>query len=302
MAFFMLVGISGSGKSTFAEKIKHWGELEKEDVEIFSSDEIRKELYGDASIQKDHEKVFRILHERVKEALSQGKTAVYDACNLSAKRRKAFLQEIQKYKTPKSCIVIASDYDSCVENQKKRDRKVPVEVIKKQIKSFEFPDWKLEGWDFVYYISPFHNFSLEEELETLRGISHDNPHHSLTIGEHMLLAEKLAKEDGAPKVVVSACRYHDIGKGFCKEFKNYKGEPSEIAHYYGHQNVSAYMILSSKEYANNHLVGKLIASLVQHHMNPYILSEKAYSNKYKNISPMLAAYIPKIHQYDREAH
>ena len=103
-------------------------------------------------------------------------------------------------------------------------------------------------------------------------------------------------------MVVSACRYHDIGKGFCKEFKNYKGEPSEIAHYYGHQNVSAYMILSSKEYANNHLVGKLIASLVQHHMDPFILSEKAYSNRYKNISPMLAAYIPKIHQYDREAH
>ena len=120
MAFFMLVGISGSGKSTFAEKIKHWGELEKEDVEIFSSDEIRKELYGDASIQKDHEKVFRILHSRVKEALSQGKTVVYDACNLSAKRRKAFLQEIQKYKTPTSCIVIASDYASCVANQKLR--------------------------------------------------------------------------------------------------------------------------------------------------------------------------------------
>lgn len=302
MAFFMLVGISGSGKSTFAEKIKHWGELEKEDVEIFSSDEIRKELYGDASIQKDHEKVFRILHKRVKEALSQGKTAVYDACNLSAKRRRAFLQEIKKYKTSKSCIVITSDYDSCVKNQKKRDRKVPVEVIKKQIKSFEFPDWKLEGWDFVYYISPFHNLSLEEELEKLRSISHDNPHHSLTIGEHMLLTEKLAKEDGAPKVVVSACRYHDIGKGFCKEFKNYKGEPSEIAHYYGHQNVSAYMILSSKEYANNHLAGKLIASLIQHHMDPFILSEKVYSNKYKNISPMLSAYIPKIHQYDREAH
>ena len=302
MAFFMLVGISGSGKSTFAEKIKHWGELEKEDVEIFSSDEIRKELYGDASIQKDHEKVFRILHKRVKEALSQGKTAVYDACNLSAKRRKAFLQEIQKYKTPKSCIVIASDYDSCVENQKKRDRKVPIEAIKKQIKSFEFPDWKLEGWDFVYYISPFHNFSLEEELEKLRGISHDNPHHSLTIGEHMLLAEKLAKEDGAPKVVVSACRYHDIGKGFCKEFKNYKSEPSEIAHYYGHQNVSAYMILSSKEYANNHLAGKIIASLVQHHMDPLILSEKVDSNKYKHMTPMLAVYVPKIHQYDREAH
>ena len=302
MAFFMLVGISGSGKSTFAKEIKYLGELEGENVEIFSSDEIRKELYGDASIQKDHEKVFRILHSRVKEALSQGKTAIYDACNLSAKRRRAFLQEIQKYKTPKYCVVIASDYNSCVKNQEKRDRKVPVEVIKKQIKSFEFPNEELEGWDFVDFISPFHNFSLEEELEKLRSISHDNPHHSLTIGEHMLLTEKLAKEDGAPGVVVSACRYHDIGKGFCKEFKNYNGESSEIAHYYGHQNVSAYMILSSKEYACSYLESKLIASFVQHHMDPFILSEKAYSNNYKNISPMLAVYIPKIHQYDREAH
>lgn len=78
MAFYMLVGVSGSGKSTFAKRIKHWGELEKENVEIFSSDEIRKELYGNASIQKDHEKVFRILHKRVKEALSQGKSVVYE--------------------------------------------------------------------------------------------------------------------------------------------------------------------------------------------------------------------------------
>lgn len=218
MAFYMLVGVSGSGKSTFAERIKHWGELEKEDVEIFSSDEIRKELYGDASIQKDHEKVFRILHKRVKEALSQGKSVVYDACNLSAKRRRAFLQEIQKYETSKNCIVIASDYDSCIENQKKRDRKVPIEVIKRQIKSFEFPDWKLEGWDFVCSFSPFHNFSLEEELEKLRSISHDNPHHSLTIGEHMLLAEKLAKEDGAPEVV--AKQLNDIMTELYKSVKD----------------------------------------------------------------------------------
>lgn len=94
----MLVGISGSGKSTFAKEIKYWGELEGENVEIFSSDEIRKELYGDASIQKDHEKVFRILHSRVKEALSQGKTAVYDACNLSAKDEELFFRKFRNIK------------------------------------------------------------------------------------------------------------------------------------------------------------------------------------------------------------
>lgn len=299
MAFYMLVGISGSGKSTIAKKIR---DSLEDNAEIFSSDEIREELYGDASIQKDHEKVFRILHRRVKEALSQGKTAVYDACNLSAKRRRAFLQEIQKYKTPKHCVVIASDYNSCVKNQEKRDRKVPVEVIKRQIKSFEFPNEKLEGWDFVYSVSPFHNFSLEDELEKLRSISHDNPHHSLTIGEHMLLAEKLAKEDGMPKWIVDACRYHDIGKGFCKEFKNFKGEPSKTAHYYSHHNVSAYMVLSSKEYSNDRYMAELVATFVQYHMDPFLLSEEEYSDKYGDSSSMLATYISKIHQYDIEAH
>lgn len=302
MAFYMLVGVSGSGKSTFAERIKHCGELEKEDVEIFSSDEIRKELYGDASIQKDHEKVFRILHKRVKEALLQGKSAVYDACNLSARRRKAFLQEISKYNCKKICIVIASDYDSCVENQKKRDRKVPVEVIKRQIKSFQLPD-KTEGWADIQFYSPFHNFSLDEELQSLMTESHDSPYHSLTIGEHMVRCANWASMYYYPLCITLACKYHDIGKGFCKSFRNSKNEVTNIAHYYGHENVSTYMILSSKEYWEqwSKQDRKNVPFMVQHHMEFYNNKER-FREKYKDFNNLLVLNTEILHEFDTMSH
>lgn len=46
MAFYMLVGVSGSGKSTYARLLQ---KTQGTDVKIFSSDDIREELYGDAS-------------------------------------------------------------------------------------------------------------------------------------------------------------------------------------------------------------------------------------------------------------
>ena len=74
---FFLVGISGSGKSTIAQEY-----AEKFNAEVFSSDKIRFELYGDESIQDNPQKVFQILHKRIKTALKQGKNAIYDATNL----------------------------------------------------------------------------------------------------------------------------------------------------------------------------------------------------------------------------
>lgn len=37
-----------------------------------------------------------------------------------------------------------------------------------------------------------------------------------------------------------AARFHDVCKYKCKVFHNAKGEPTEEAHYYNHENVSAY--------------------------------------------------------------
>lgn len=292
--FWMLVGVAGSGKSTFAKELK-----ERINGKIFSSDGIREEIYGDASIQDNPQKVFSILHKRIKEAMKNGENVIYDACNLSAKRRKAFINEIKNIECFKACTVICSDYESCIKNQEKRDRKVPEYVIKRQILSFEIPT-SLEGWNYIEVKKAFCNFSLEDELFKSISVPHDNPHHNLSIGEHMLKTEKLARDgNNYPEFFLLACRYHDIGKRFCKSFKNSKGQISNIAHYYNHQNVSSYFILTSKEL--DEMTSRGVATIVQHHMAPYLMTEESFKRKYGD-APFLYAYIKSIHKYDSEAH
>lgn len=65
---FMMIGIPASGKTSLAEQI-----AKSEGAEIVSSDSIRKELYGDESIQGDSNKVFRILQDRVVKGLNANK-------------------------------------------------------------------------------------------------------------------------------------------------------------------------------------------------------------------------------------
>ena len=68
---YMMCGVSGSGKSTWADayaKVYH--------AQVFSSDTIRAELFGDENNQKHNSQVFDILHERVHSALIQGKDCV----------------------------------------------------------------------------------------------------------------------------------------------------------------------------------------------------------------------------------
>lgn len=70
----MMVGLPGSGKSTYTK------ELSKDlDAIICSSDTIRKELCGDINSQDKNEEVFKILHNRIKENLKNGKSVIYSS-------------------------------------------------------------------------------------------------------------------------------------------------------------------------------------------------------------------------------
>lgn len=84
----MMCGPAASSKSYNAKLL-----AEKYNAKIFSSDNIREEIYGDVNDQSHNQKVFQILHKRVKEALRNGENAIYDATNLSMKRRKAFCRK-----------------------------------------------------------------------------------------------------------------------------------------------------------------------------------------------------------------
>lgn len=80
--FLMLMGISGSGKSTYAKALeKNCG------YKVFSSDVLREELFGNENDQTHNSEVFEELHRRILKALDAGENCVYDATNLNRKRR-----------------------------------------------------------------------------------------------------------------------------------------------------------------------------------------------------------------------
>lgn len=131
--FAMMVGPSGSYKSTHAKKLEQAGYL------LVSSDDIREEIHGDASNQADGAKVFAIARKRVVEGLLKGQNVVMDATNLTFKRRAEFLRLLQNHNVRVTMDVFLTTFDACVKAQENRERKVPVDVIKRQYESLELP-------------------------------------------------------------------------------------------------------------------------------------------------------------------
>ena len=295
----MLVGISGSGKSTVA---KNAMEANPDKVVVVSSDGIRGEMFGDENVQKDPHKVFNEVNKRVREALKEDKIVYYDATNLNAKRRMNFLKTIEHLDVEKECIVVLSSLEECVSRQISRERKVPESVIKNQIKQFQCPYYH-EGWD---NIDILYNFATRNpirlpDLMNLNKIPHDNSHHIHDVYEHMKAAEHLYCNTTTiiDLGVAEAIKYHDIGKFFTKTFTNMKGEKTEEAHYYGHQNAGAYFYLLDYEHARSMPVVHLlrVANLIQYHMEPFFRKGK-WIEFAKIVGPAMAREIMKIHHID----
>ena len=144
--FLMMCGLPASGKSTIAQ------ELAKEfNATIFSSDDLREEMFGDINDQEHNQELFVELHKRIKDCLKSGNNAIYDACNINYKRRMSFLAELKNIPCEKSCFLIATPYEECEQRNASRDRKVPEHVIKKMYHSFDVPYW-YEGWDDIVII------------------------------------------------------------------------------------------------------------------------------------------------------
>ena len=299
--FIMLVGLPGSGKSTYAEKLKEKG------VIIHSSDAVRKE-FGDVNDQSKNADVFTILHRRIKDDLRDGKNVCYDATNLSRKRRVAFLRELKNIPCEKICILIATPFERCLLQNLERERTVPRNVLDRMYRNFQIP-CKQEGFDEVIVYYPKEEFKeyygdMAEHVNSLCDFEQNNSHHALTLGEHMKVAGRyissIVKEEND---LVHATYTHDIGKVDTKAFMNAKGEPTEEAHFYNHQNVGCYKSLFFKypSYINK----EHVALLIELHMNPWLVweqSEKAKQKELELFGEDIIAEVELLHQADLYAH
>lgn len=307
---FFAVGLPASGKSTWTENNK-----EKLNMVIHSSDEIRAELLGDINEQSKNDLVFKTLHSRVKEDLLNGNNVCYDATSLSRKRRIAFLQELKHIPCKKVCVLFATPYQICLANNFARERQVPEDVISRMIKSFDVPAY-CEGWDDIQIV--WWNYSnmvgfeydIFSDLLQWSEISHSNPNHSLSIGDHMFNAYvhymKSVDYMDRNNLLASAILLHDCGKPDVKSFTDSKGNPSETAHYYSHENVSSYLSLFYLErmgYTDEEIL--YTSLLVGLHMKPFLSwrqSEKAKEKDRRLYGDDIISAIETIHLCDQAAH
>ena len=286
--FYMLVGIPGCGKTSFGLALADSTTI------CLSSDAIRKELYGDESCQESPSTVFGIMHERTLKALKEGYNVVYDATNITRKSRRGILNSLPAT-VEKMCIVIWAPIESCIERDRNRSRTVGTNVIDKMLYRFEAPFYD-EGFDSieVKYSEEVDVKSYFKAYKEALKISHDNPHHTADIDKHCYLCgENLLNKD-LPEVVKFAGYVHDIGKPYAKTFVNTRGETTEVAHYYGHPGVGAWISYGLAGMTTDIVT---LAWLVSTHMAPFI------NQKYhEGLAAPYKGWIDALHDADLAAH
>lgn len=300
--FIMMVGLPGSGKSAYAEKLSI-----EHNATVCSSDKIREELCGDENFQKNNENVFKLLHTRIKDYLRTGENVIYDATNISSKRRKAFLSELKKISCTKKCVIMATPFNKCCEWNESRNRVVPYEVIERMYKNWNTPYW-FEGWDEILVKTKDGRHEIPDLvsswLSNHMDYKQDNPYHVLTLGKHCeLVGSTLVKDD---HLLEYAGYLHDCGKPFTKSFVNSKREKTNVAHYYQHHCTGAY---NSLFFAYPQEVDRLdVSILINLHMCPYCWKkDKEHGEntrqKYKKLwGEELYENVMMLHESDLRAH
>jgi predicted kinase len=145
----VMVGISGSGKSTYAKGLKTAFMLEnKLPTESVSTDDIRLEITGNAEDQTQNSRVFGIARTRVAAALAAGKNCIIDATSPTRRDRGEWIIIGKAQGAEVRAYFIKVSPEVAKMRNKKRERQVPEWVIDKQLNKLTPPSTD-EGFDKV---------------------------------------------------------------------------------------------------------------------------------------------------------
>lgn len=148
LALVVLIGASGSGKSTFARK--HF-----KPTEILSSDACRGLVSDDENNQSATNDAFDVLNFIAKKRLARGLLTVVDATNVQPESRKSLVALAREFHVLPVAIVLDVDEKVCRDRNKERaDRTFGVHVLRQQLQQLQRSIRKLdrEGFRHVFVL------------------------------------------------------------------------------------------------------------------------------------------------------
>lgn len=136
----LTVGVSGSGKSYWAEKFAR-----ENNFVLLCSDNLRHYIAGDSADQTKNNIVWNTMQNFANILLDQGKTIIIADTNPDRKARKSWVKMAQERFLILEAYVFDTPLLTCLERNYYRNRSVPEEVICNQMASLTTPT-KEEGF------------------------------------------------------------------------------------------------------------------------------------------------------------
>lgn len=144
-ALVILVGIPGSGKSTWAKSIA------KDYTTIVSTDDINEELNGKmvGETLPNTPEIFEEFYKRIRAGLEDGKQVIADATSVSRYKRKDLYDIAKEYAVPIRVVVMKTSLEQSLKQNKQRIRYVPDNKVRMSFEQIRYGvlKWhrKLEG-------------------------------------------------------------------------------------------------------------------------------------------------------------
>lgn len=127
----VLIGTSGSGKSTFARRFFR-------PTEILSSDAYRGVVSDDETDQSATDDAFDVLHYVARKRLGAGRLTVVDATNVQVRARRPLVAIARRHHVEPVAIVLDVPVATCRDRNRARpDRQFGPEVLARQRREFE---------------------------------------------------------------------------------------------------------------------------------------------------------------------